>query len=563
MEALLEQKASVKAPAKTSQQFTTQDRDAASHLASALKRLVQALETLSDSVQSSTVTSLIDPSQVLTWLWETCTHLHETAVVPLEPASLIISVWEASQLANPDQQQAALFDLLGASDESIQVLMDLTPQLTQISKIPLDTILSKSKNGATNESASLSYKHEQEMENLQYQEKLWQEAMDAAQVASIMRAEIDSRQSTFTTGATHTVHRASDKKALKEVEKAERRAQQALKRAKEEGGGGADTSEWMMRIDQAATIGSGGLANKAVDLAALQASLLPEGSRQYYNQNRTLPKGAIVEERGNIRKVILPPAAVDQSTLHRRLPVTEVMDPLCAKAFAGSESLNPMQSTVFDVAYNHRDNMLVCAPTGAGKTNVAMLAVVAHFRDVGLIPGGRSIETGPKIVYIAPMKALAQEVVEKFSSKLKDLRLIVRELTGDMQLTRAEADSANIIVTTPEKWDVVTRKAGNEGNALGNQCGLLIIDEVHLVSMIGVCVCVCVCVCALLCTMMSMALPLLFVAVDDHVTVAVTVNYGTAAAAAAAADDDTVCLTLLIMNALIIADTFSTLVACR
>ena len=51
-----------------------------------------------------------------------------------------------------------------------------------------------------------------------------------------------------------------------------------------------------------------------------------------------------------------------------------------------------------------------------------------------------------------------------------------------MQLTRAEAQSANVIVTTPEKWDVVTRKSGNDENSLGNQCGLLIIDEVHLLA---------------------------------------------------------------------------------
>ena len=47
------------------------------------------------------------------------------------------------------------------------------------------------------------------------------------------------------------------------------------------------------------------------------------------------------------------------------------------------------------------------------------------------------------------MKALAQEVVEKFSSKLKKCDIIVRELTGDMQLSRAEADAAHVLVTTP------------------------------------------------------------------------------------------------------------------
>jgi activating signal cointegrator complex subunit 3 len=119
-----------------------------------------------------------------------------------------------------------------------------------------------------------------------------------------------------------------------------------------------------------------------------------------------------------------------------------------------------------------------------------MLAVVSHLRDAGLIGSARHrredhghdghVGTGKKIVYVAPMKALAQEVVEKFSSKLKRSGIIVRELTGDMQLSRAEADAAHVLVTTPEKWDVVTRKGGD--GSLGSTCGLLIIDEVHLLA---------------------------------------------------------------------------------
>ena len=78
------------------------------------------------------------------------------------------------------------------------------------------------------------------------------------------------------------------------------------------------------------------------------------------------------------------------------------------------------------------------------------------------------------------MKALAQEVVAKFSQRLSPLGLIVRELTGDMQLTRREVDESQLIVTTPEKWDVVTRKAG-EGS-LPSQVRLVILDEVHLLA---------------------------------------------------------------------------------
>jgi antiviral helicase SLH1 len=67
-----------------------------------------------------------------------------------------------------------------------------------------------------------------------------------------------------------------------------------------------------------------------------------------------------------------------------------------------------------------------------------------------------------------------------------------------MQLTRAEIASTQIIVTTPEKWDVVTRKPTGEGELVSvrynlhgclldfqfypQSLKLLIIDEVHLLN---------------------------------------------------------------------------------
>ena len=56
------------------------------------------------------------------------------------------------------------------------------------------------------------------------------------------------------------------------------------------------------------------------------------------------------------------------------------------------------------------------------------------------------------------MKALAAEMTANFARKLGSLKITVKELTGDMQLTKAEILQTQIIVTTPEKWDVVTRK---------------------------------------------------------------------------------------------------------
>jgi antiviral helicase SLH1 len=97
------------------------------------------------------------------------------------------------------------------------------------------------------------------------------------------------------------------------------------------------------------------------------------------------------------------------------------------------------------------------------------------------------------------MKALAAEIVRKFTKRLQWLAIRVRELTGDMQLTKAEIAETQIIVTTPEKWDVVTRKPTGEGDIASVRLPsstkykilkdsptqllkLLIIDEVHLLN---------------------------------------------------------------------------------
>ena len=45
-------------------------------------------------------------------------------------------------------------------------------------------------------------------------------------------------------------------------------------------------------------------------------------------------------------------------------------------AFGGTKSLNRVQSRVYNCAMFSAENMLICAPTGAGKTNVAMLCML-------------------------------------------------------------------------------------------------------------------------------------------------------------------------------------------
>lgn len=52
------------------------------------------------------------------------------------------------------------------------------------------------------------------------------------------------------------------------------------------------------------------------------------------------------------------------------------------KAFKGMRSLNRIQSRVCNAALFSAENLLLCAPTGGGKTNVAMLAILHEARYV-------------------------------------------------------------------------------------------------------------------------------------------------------------------------------------
>lgn len=56
----------------------------------------------------------------------------------------------------------------------------------------------------------------------------------------------------------------------------------------------------------------------------------------------------------------------------------------------------------------------MCAPTGAGKTNIALLTILQELNKRVDHKLKTLRDHDFKIVYISPMKALASEIVEKF-----------------------------------------------------------------------------------------------------------------------------------------------------
>ena len=200
-----------------------------------------------------------------------------------------------------------------------------------------------------------------------------------------------------------------------------------------------------------------------------------------------LPTGSERFEREKYEEYAIPAAKVDVMAKHQKLIQIKDLDGLCKRTFKGYRTLNRMQSLVYPVAYQTSENMLICAPTGAGKTDAAMLTILnTVVKNIHPSPLDEpdatdfAVHTQDfKIVYVAPMKALAAEITEKLGKRLAWLGIQVRELTGDMHLTKSEIVATQILVTTPEKWDVVTRKSTGD-TELVQKVRLLIIDEVHM-----------------------------------------------------------------------------------
>ncbi len=135
---------------------------------------------------------------------------------------------------------------------------------------------------------------------------------------------------------------------------------------------------------------------------------------------------------------------------------------------------NPMQSEFFPLLAKEDVNYIINTPTSSGKTVLIELLTA------------REIHKGKKSIYIAPLKALSNQVYSKwikpghdFSSKKISI------LTGDYvkdDKKVAELKEADIIIMTPEMLDVSLRKDNKSDSFCLVDIGVLIVDEAHLIG---------------------------------------------------------------------------------
>lgn len=215
-------------------------------------------------------------------------------------------------------------------------------------------------------------------------------------------------------------------------------------------------------------------ARKVLELDDL---VFTQGSHFMANKKCQLPDGSFRKQRKGYEEVHVPALKPKPFDDDEKLMPIEKLPKYVQPVFAGFKSLNRIQSRLWKAALESDENMLLCAPTGAGKTNVALLAMMReigkHINDDGTINVNDF-----KIIYIAPMRSLVQEMVGNFGKRLASYNITVSELTGDHQLSREQIAATQIIVCTPEKWDIITRKGGEK--TYTQLVRLVIIDEIHL-----------------------------------------------------------------------------------
>ncbi|KAL4570790.1 hypothetical protein LXL04_026453 [Taraxacum kok-saghyz] len=266
--------------------------------------------------------------------------------------------------------------------------------------------------------------------------------------------------------------RATAKERQKNLEKSIREEARRLK--DESGGGDGDRGRRDIVADMDA---ENGWVKGQRQLLDLESIAFQQGGLLMANKKCELPLGSYRNHSKGYEEVHVPALKPKPLAPDEKLVKISTMPTWAQPAFEGMTQLNRVQSKVYETALFKADNLLLCAPTGAGKTNVAMLTILQQI-GLNMNEDGTFNHNDYKIVYVAPMKALVAEVVGNLSNRLKHYGVTVMELSGDQSLTRQQIEETQIIVTTPEKWDIITRKSGDR--TYTQLVKLLIIDEIHL-----------------------------------------------------------------------------------
>ena len=195
------------------------------------------------------------------------------------------------------------------------------------------------------------------------------------------------------------------------------------------------------------------------------------------NKKCALPPGSFRTQRKGYEEVHIPALKPKVFDDDEALVPIESLPEWAQPAFSGMKTLNRVQSKVHKLrAVLVREHAL-CAPTGAGKTNVAMLTIMHEIGMHRLAVGrGRPRRLQDRL------RGADEGARAGDGHQLPQAPRGVRHHRQGAHRRPAAHEGADrstqLIVTTPEKWDIITRKSGDR--TYTQLVRLVIIDEVHL-----------------------------------------------------------------------------------
>lgn len=164
----------------------------------------------------------------------------------------------------------------------------------------------------------------------------------------------------------------------------------------------------------------------------------------------------------------LRPDHLAGSQLTSRHEPIEAVVPAELLRFLPFGTVNPAQSHALPHVFGHDDNLLVVAPTGAGKTVIGMAAALRT-----VVQGGR------KSAWLVPQRSLTDELDRELAG-WRSLGLRVERLSGEHRVDIERIHRADLWVATTEKFEAICR-ASTFREALA-EVGSLVVDEVHMLG---------------------------------------------------------------------------------
>ncbi|MFX0116791.1 MAG: DEAD/DEAH box helicase [Candidatus Hodarchaeota archaeon] len=123
------------------------------------------------------------------------------------------------------------------------------------------------------------------------------------------------------------------------------------------------------------------------------------------------------------------------------------------------------------------ENILVIAPTGAGKTAIGELAVAKE-----LMKYNKSKRKGPVAILLVPLKAITSERIRIWENRQ---HVKVAVVTAETTIGINDILACDIVISVPEKIDSITRSPDSKLRKIFESVRVLVVDEIHLLDMDG------------------------------------------------------------------------------